>query len=282
MRSRREVPLYKEKRIGVVVPAYNEERFIEDVVMTMPSFVDAIFVVDDASTDRTPAILAGLDEPRLSVIRHERNRGAGAAMLTGYKKACGENTDVVVIMAGDGQMDPAILESIIDPVCAGAADYCKGDRLSRAGDSRAMPPWRRFGNTLLTFIIKVASGYHHINDPLNGYTAATREALLRLDLDRVESGYAFETDLLIKFSAAGVRTVNVAMPARYGAEKSKIKYPKFIVYTSWVILRDFIWRLAVQRRNKRLVESHEGELSYVKSSGDRRWSDGRESRPDIY
>ncbi len=274
--------MYKEKRIGVVVPAYNEERFIADVVMTMPSFVDAIYVVDDASRDRTPEILANLQEPRLSVIRHERNRGAGAAMLTGYKKACEENTDVVVIMAGDGQMDPAILERIIDPVCTGAADYCKGDRLSRAGDSRAMPPWRRFGNTLLTFIIKVASGYHHINDPLNGYTAATREALLRLDLDRVEPGYAFETDLLIKFSAAGVRAVNVAMPARYGSEKSKIKYPKFIVYTSWVILRDFIWRLAVQRRNKRPVKSQEKELSYVESSGDRRWSDGRESRPDIY
>ncbi len=274
--------MYKEKRIGVVVPAYNEERFIADVVRTMPPFVDAIFVVDDASRDRTSEILAGLCKPRLTVIRHERNRGAGAAMLTGYKKACQESMDVVVIMAGDGQMDPAILEQIIDPVCDGLADYCKGDRLSRAGDSRSMPPLRRFGNTLLTYIIKVASGYRHINDPLNGYTAATREALLRLDLDRVEPGYAFETDLLIKFNAAGVRAMNVPMPARYGAEKSKIRYHKFILYTSWVILRDYIWRLSVQRRGRRGADSRERGLSYVESSGDRRWSDGRESRPDIY
>ena len=273
--------MYNDKRIGVVVPAYNEEKFIGTVVETMPDIVDGIFVVDDASTDATPAILAGIQDERMAVDRHLRRRGAGGAMLTGYKRACAAGMDVAVIMAGDGQMDPAILESIIYPVVSDRADYAKGDRLSRSGDSRAMPPWRRFGNTLLTYIIKVASGYYHVNDPLNGYTAASREALERLDLDRIEPGFAFETDLLIKMSAAGVRTVSVPMPARYGDEKSKIRYIKFIPYTSWVILRDYIWRLWIQRRQQSKA-GRKGDEAYAESSGNRRWRNGREPRPNIY
>lgn len=273
--------MYNGKRIGVVVPAYNEEKFIGTVVETMPDFVDGIFVVDDASSDATPAILTGIPDNRLTVVRHEQQRGAGGAMLSGYKRACAELMDIIVIMAGDGQMDPAIFENIIAPVVDGEADYSKGDRLSRHGDAKSMPPLRRFGNKLLTYIVKIASGYHHINDPLNGYTAVTREALERLNLDRVEPGFAFETDLLIKFNAVGVSAVNVPMPARYGDEKSKIRYHKFIVYTSWVILRDYVWRLWIQRR-WRSKNGRKKEQAYVESSGDRRWRDGREPRSDIY
>jgi glycosyltransferase involved in cell wall biosynthesis len=254
--------LYKNGTIGVVVPAFNEEAFIAEVVRTMPLFVDRIYVVNDASTDRTTEVLAGISEKRLVVINHEKRSGAGAAMLTGYKRACEERMDVIAIMAGDGQMDPAILDTIISPVAEGRVDYTKGNRLSIRGYSSEMPALRTFGNRLLTYIIKLASGYWHIRDPLNGYTAITRDVLLKLDLDGIERGYAFETDLLIKLGAVNARVMNVDMPARYRREKSKIVYADFMAYTSWVIFRDFIWRLSkkylgfrAERRNGR-----EGEV----------------------
>ena len=238
--------MYRAKSIGVVVPAYNEEDLVGDVVRTMPEFVDRVYVVNDASTDGTRSVLATIDDARLAVIDHEKRSGAGSAMISGYKRAYEERMDVVAIMAGDGQMDPAILDKIIDPVVDGEADYSKGNRLTGWCNCRAMPSWRLFGNTLLTYIVKIASGYWHIRDPLNGYTAISRGALTRLDLDRIEPGYAFETDLLIKLAAVSARTVNVIMPARYGREKSKIGYAHFMLYTSWVILRDYVWRLWVR------------------------------------
>ncbi len=248
--------MYKGKKVGVVVPAYNEELFIREVVETMPGFVDRIIVCNDASTDATARILAGIADSRLIVINHETRRGAGGAMLSGYKHACAADLDIVAIMAGDGQMDPALLDKILDPVAGGIADYAKGDRLGRRTDSRGMPFERLFGNTVLTYVIKVASGYWHLRDPLNGYTAVTREALDRLDLDKVESGYAFETDLLVKLNACSARAINVPMPARYRNEKSKISYLKFMPQLSWVILRDYVWRLWVKYLRARRRAAH--------------------------
>lgn len=234
--------MYKSKKIAVVVPAHNEERLIREVIKTVPSFVDRIIVVDDASSDGTPEVLESLPDSRLIVVRNHRNKGAGYAMLTGYKKACEENCDIAAIMAGDGQMDPAILDRIIDPVADLKADYSKGNRLNRV-NRKGMPGFRLFGNTMLTFIIKIASGYYHISDPLNGYTAINQETLNKLDLDSIEQGYSFETDLLIKLNACNARVANVDMPARYGNERSEIVYHKFILKLSWVILRDYLWRL---------------------------------------
>jgi len=251
--------LYKGSSIGVVVPAYNEEKFIAEVVETMPIFVDRIYAVNDASIDNTAKILASIVDDRLTIISHKKRGGAGAAMLSGYKRACEEKMDVIAIMAGDGQMDPAILHKILDPVVDGKADYSKGNRLSGWSNSRGMPLVRLFGNNLLTFVIKIASGYWHISDPLNGYTAVTRNALDSIDLDRVELGYAFETDLLIKLNAANARAANVVMSSRYGDEKSKINLGNFIVYTSWVIVRDYVWRLWTKYSGSRSESMLRGE-----------------------
>jgi len=235
--------LYGNRTIGVVVPTYNEDEFIGEVVLTMPAFVDRIYVADDASTDNTSQVLAGISDERLVVISHYKRRGPGSAMLSGYKRACQDRIDVIAIMAGDGQMDPAILNRIIEPVVMQKADYSKGDRLRIKGNTRGMPPWRLFGNRLLSRIIRFASGYRYISDPLNGYTAITRDTLMKLDLGKIEPGYSFETDLLIKLGGIRARVVNVDMPARYGSEKSEIAYFSFMIYNSWVIIRDYVSRL---------------------------------------
>ncbi|MFQ6060487.1 MAG: glycosyltransferase family 2 protein, partial [Thermoplasmata archaeon] len=127
--------VYRQKRIGVVVPAFNEERFIADVIETIPSFVDEIVIVDDGSTDATGPTAAKYvekDKDRISLLRHEKRSGVGSAIVSGYKAALGKQLDIVAVMAGDGQMDPKHLPRLLDPIVENKADYSKGNRLLSA------------------------------------------------------------------------------------------------------------------------------------------------------
>jgi glycosyltransferase involved in cell wall biosynthesis len=240
--------VYKRKKVAVVVPAYNEERFIAEVLTTVPHFVDKIYAINDGSTDHTLKIMqtTARQNSHITVINRKEQGGIGAAATTGHKKALVDRMDVIAIMAGDGQMDPAILDKILDPVVEGKADYSKGDRLSLPQHKNGMPAWRAFGNFLLTYLTRIASGYWHISDPQNGYTAISRGVLERIEFNKVETGFAFENDLLVKLHVYGARVVNVAHPARYRGEHSKIRYLHFMVATSWLLLKDFLWRLWVE------------------------------------
>jgi len=165
-----------------------------------------------------------------------------------------ENIDIVVVMAGDNQMDSQHLPALLDAVIRDKADYAKGERLSIVNYSKGMSKWRFFGNWVLTALTKVSSGYWKIRDPQNGYTAITREALKRIDLDKIYPGYGYCNDLLVKLNVAGCKVVDVPIPARYGTEKSKIRYSKFITRVAPLLLKGFLWRLRMQyfppRRHK--------------------------------
>ncbi len=241
---------YRGKRIGVVVPAYNEERFIAGVVSTMPPFVDRIYVVDDASTDKTGEIASAISEQnnRVAVISRPGRGGVGASIISGHERALSDGMDIVAVMAGDGQMDPLILDKILDPVAGGAADYAKGNRLSRAEHKKEMPAWRAFGNLLLTNLTRIASGYGDIGDPQNGYTAISAGTLKRLDLKNIETGFAFENDMLVKLNAIDARVLDVPHPAVYRGQQSKIRYSRFIIRTSWVLFKGFFWRVREKRQ----------------------------------
>src|SRR5437867_7451177 len=152
--------MYRDARVAVVVPAYNEERQIGRVLETMPGWVDAVVVVDDCSTDRTPEVLAEWRSRlgrRLVVVKHERRGGVGAAIASGYACALRGEVDVVAVMAGDGQMDPEELPSILDPVTGGRADYSKGNRLFSGEAWRVTPKHRYLGNAFLSLLTKIAS-----------------------------------------------------------------------------------------------------------------------------
>jgi len=135
--------MYKNKKIGVVIPAHNEERFIGTVIDTIPDFIDKIYAVNDASTDKTIEIIfvKATQNKKLVVINRETNGGVGAAIISGHTRALHDDMDVLAVMAGDGQMDPAVLNNILDPIVEGKADYAKGDRLSRQEHRIEMPPW---------------------------------------------------------------------------------------------------------------------------------------------
>jgi glycosyltransferase involved in cell wall biosynthesis len=240
--------MYKDKKICIVVPAYNEEMLIEETLAYMPDFVDKIYVIDDCSRDGTPQILNSLAKTnfRLYNIRHEVNKGVGASIITGYKIALRDGMDIAVVMAGDNQMDPSYLQDFLDPIIAGIADYTKGNRLVTPGYSKGMSPLRFFGNYLLTFLTKIASGYWDVLDPQNGYTAISATALRMIDLDSIYPRYGYCNNILTKMNVHGLKIMNIPHPARYGSEKSKIRYRSYIIRVSNLLLADFLWRLKVK------------------------------------
>ncbi len=240
--------MYKNKKLSVVVPAYKEELLIGQTIQTIPDYIDQIYVIDDDSPDRTYEIAAelALSDFRIHPIKHEVNKGVGAGIITGYKKSIDDNIDIVVVMAGDNQMDPSYIPSLVDPIIDDKADYTKGNRLLSIKDMKGMSNFRRLGNFLLTLLTKFSSGYWNIGDPQNGYTAISSKALHGIDLNGVYPSYGYCNDLLAKLNVVGFRVMDVHIPARYGNEKSKIRYTRYIVNVSRLLLRDYFWRIKMK------------------------------------
>ena len=244
--------MYRSLRLAVVIPAFNERRAIVDTVATVPELVDHIIVVDDASADDTSAEATRAarmrrEPERVEVLRHAANAGVGRAISTGYRRALAVGADVAVVMAGDGQMDPADLTTLVDPIAVGDADYVKGNRFKHPAIWSTMPPARIVGNVLLSAATKVTSGYRHVFDSQCGYTAIHRRALERIPLDELFPRYGYPNDLLSRLSVAGMRVVDVPVRPIYGAHwKSGIHLGTVVHPIPWVLLRSWGTRLAAQ------------------------------------
>jgi len=210
--------------VAVVVPAYQAARTIEPVLATVPAFVRSVVVVDDASTDDTAAVVQAMArrDPRIVLERHAANGGVGAAMKTGYRRACAAGAEIVAKMDADAQMDPANLPRLVLPIALGTADYAKGNRFLRPKELRQMPLARLVGNAVLSFVSKLSSGYWQLLDPTNGYTAISREALDALDFDHLDDRFFFESSMLIELGMVRAVAVDVPMPSRYGDEQSQL------------------------------------------------------------
>ncbi len=238
--------MYKNQRIAVVVPAYNEARHVGEVLGTMPEYVDHVIAVDDCSTDDTLAVIKSSADARVFALQTEGNQGVGGATLAGYAKALELGCDTVVKMDGDGQMSPEHLHLLLDAVAEQGYDYAKGNRFL-AGESLAlMPRHRLFGNVVLTFVNKLASGYWHVFDPQNGYTAIRAEMLRRLDLRSIHRRYFFENDMLIALNFHNARVRDVAIPALYGEEQSDLN-PFKVSVTFPLLFVPRLWRRVYQK-----------------------------------
>lgn len=235
--------------IGVVIPAYGVAQQIERVIAGIPAYVDTIIVVEDGSKDDTLAKLRALRDPRLILIEHPQNRGVGAAMATGFKRALVEKLDIVVKLDGDDQMDPARMPELLRPLIAGAADMCKGNRYSDFVALRSMPFLRMVGNAGLTFLVKVASGQWSLFDPANGYIAIRTDVLRRMGLDNLPDRYFFESGLLIKLGILRAVVLDVPISARYADEKSSLSITRtlfgFPPRLLGGLLRRLFWRYLV-------------------------------------
>lgn len=247
--------MYRQLRVAVVVPAFNEERAVAAAVASVPDFVDRIVVVDDASTDATSACARDVaGETGALVVRHDENRGVGAAIVTGYRAALADRCDAVAVMAGDGQMDPADLPALLDPIADGVADYVKGNRFMHPEVWTAMPPARIVGNLLLSTATRLTSGYRHVFDSQCGYTAIHARALRAIDLDGLFPRYGYPNDLLSRLHVADMRVTDVPVRPIYGPHwKSGIHLGTALHPISWVLLRSWGTRLASEARARRRV-----------------------------
>jgi len=237
---------YKEKTLAAVIPCFNEENQIGKVIETMPDFVDHIIIIDDASPDKTSEVVKGYmkDEQRITLLVHDVNQGVGGAIASGYEWARDNDIDMAVVMAGDAQMDPADMPALLDPVIHDGVNYTKGNRLIYPRAREIIPSVRFFGNSVLSLLTKIASGYWHVSDSQTGYTIIDKEALLRIDWQKMYKRYGQPNDLLVKLNIEKMVVRDVPIRPVYGVgEQSGIKVSKVITKISRVLMKGFFHRM---------------------------------------
>ena len=258
-------------RVVIVIPAFKEARRIGRMLGGLPKFVDQVIVVDDASSDETAKVAENCRDrdARISVMRHEINRGVGAAIVTGYRAALktpGGARDAFVVMAGDGQMDPDDLPRVISPIVRGGADYVKGDRY-RSESRNRIPIARRVVGEILSRMTSLAIG-QKISDSQCGFTALSRAACMQLDLSSIYPRFGYPNDLLGALAIKKIKIAEVEVRAIYADEESKLRawhVPKIVQLTMRAGLRRMI-RLERSQRSvddapdmrKRVIEVEAG------------------------
>ncbi|MBX3133295.1 MAG: glycosyltransferase family 2 protein [Gemmatimonadaceae bacterium] len=229
--------------VAIIIPCFRVERHIAGVIRSIPEQYRTIICVDDASPDTSAAVIQGLGDPRVILVRHARNLGVGGAVKTGYAEAMRRGAGICVKMDGDGQMSAEDLDALVAPLLDASADYAKGNRFVDLTALRQMPTVRLVGNALLTFASKCACGYWNMLDVSNGFTAISAGLLRRLDLARISDRYFFETSMLIELNILRAAVADVSMPARYGDERSSLRISRVLATFPALLVRGLARRL---------------------------------------
>lgn len=224
------------------MPAHDEAALVGSTVTSVPRFVDHIVLVDDASTDDTAAIAKSLRRP-VTLVRHGHNRGVGAAIATGVRRASSLGVDLIAVMAADGQMDPSDLRALLDPLFARKADFTKGNRLAWARASETMPWHRWAGNHVFSSLTRFAVGLD-AHDSQCGYVALNQRAVAAIDWEQLWPGYGYPNDLLSWASLRGLRVKDVPVRPVYGDERSGIRVRHVVGTIPFVIARAWLRRRA--------------------------------------
>lgn len=230
-------------KVCVVIPAYRVSAQILPLLKSFDKSISKIIVVDDLCPEGSGYIAKTLKDRRVEVIFHEENQGVGGALKSGYRRALELNAEIIVKVDGDGQMNPANIPALIAPIIEGKAGYTKGNRFFEIEAVKKMPRARIFGNLGLSFLSKLSTGYWQIFDPNNGFTAISRDALSKIPLDKVDSRYFFESDMLFRLYLARIITSDVSIPAIYADEKSSLKIRRVLVEFPYKHLRNFVKRI---------------------------------------
>jgi dolichol-phosphate mannosyltransferase len=211
-------------KIAVVIPCFKVRKHILGVLRNIPKKIDYIYIIDDACPEKScDFVRSNCKDKRLRIIRHEINQGVGGAVISGYKEAIKDGIDIVVKIDGDGQMDPGLIHEFTAPIINGEADYAKGNRFYNLEEILTMPKKRIIGNTILSFINKISSGYWNIFDPTNGYTAIHADVIKLLPLNKISKRYFFESDMLFRLNIIKAVLVDIPIHANYGNEVSNLK-----------------------------------------------------------
>lgn len=230
---------YENYHISIVIPYYKAEHEILKVVSAIPDYVNDVIIVNDDSPDNLP--VAEIKTILNNKIQHyfidnKENLGVGGATKIGFEKAISNGADIVIKVDADNQMDLTFIPDLLNPIISGTAEVAKGNRFRDLKTLSKMPFFRRTGNLILSFLIKMATGYWHIFDPTNGFFAIQTKALKRIDFSKISNRYYFETSLLAELYFHKTVIQDVAMPAIYGNEKSNMQVWKMpFVFTPKLI-----------------------------------------------
>ncbi len=187
------------------------------------------------------------ENEKIILISQFQNAGVGAAIARGYKWCKDFGIDCTAVMAGDGQMDPDELESICKPVVEENIDYVKGNRLIHRSALLVIPKIRYFGNSILSILTKIASGYWHVSDTQTGYTAISNKALNAIRIYDIYKSYGMPNDMLVKLNIAFCTLKEVEIKPIYDiGEKSKMNVFKVIPKISWLLFKSFFKRLWIK------------------------------------
>jgi dolichol-phosphate mannosyltransferase len=210
--------------IGVVIPSYRVKKHILDVINKIGNEVDLIYVVDDFCPEGSGNFVEQLcTDSRVRIIYNQKNLGVGGAVIEGYLAAIKNGADIIVKVDGDGQMDPALIPLFISPIIKGHADYTKGNRFYNLESLRSMPKIRIFGNSILSLMAKLSTGYWSLFDPTNGYTAIHRNIVNYLPINKISKRYFFETDMLFRLYIQRAKVIDIPMDAKYSNEVSGLR-----------------------------------------------------------
>jgi hypothetical protein len=233
-------------QVHVVLPAYRAARTLPAVAQELPAgCADAALLIDDFSPDETTevALAHGLD-----VLRHPANRGYGGSQKTGYARALLDGADVVVMVHGDNQYDPALVPEMVEPILAGEADMVIGSRLLRdRAVAGGMPRWKWLGNRLLTGMENRVFGLE-LSEYHTGYRAFSADLLRSVPFLRNADAFVFDQQIFAQVVERGARIVEIPIPTRYFREASSVDFGTSVRYGLGTLA--VLTRFMVDRRRR--------------------------------
>lgn len=233
------------KKIGISIPAFNEEGFISATIKNVPAYVDVIACVNDASTDNTLQEMKSVakKDKRIVVINNEINGGVGFSVKRGFDQLIISECDYVVIAPGDNQCDLSRIKEFISVCEETASDVCRGNRFLDRKSLLSMPFHRRFGNSIYSFITKFVSGYYSLFDFQSSFSTIRTSVLKQIPNNALRNDYLFDNSLWINLNIVNAKVKEVPIPSIYGDEVSDINYFRFVTSSFGYLISAFIRRI---------------------------------------
>jgi dolichol-phosphate mannosyltransferase len=232
--------------IVCVIPCFRAAASVCDVVRAVLEHVDRVILVDDACPENSGLLVAiqFAGEPRVEVLHHIKNRGVGAAMKTGIARCLEIGADYVAKVDADGQMDASYIPQMLSILQTNSRlAFLKGNRFGDGSIMRTMPALRLLGNSVLTLLVRITTGYWNGIDPTNGYFIVRTSALRRLNLERLKDRFFFEISLLCALGLRRAEIAELEIPACYGAERSNLSIGRAILTFPPHLCSSFVRRI---------------------------------------